>query len=276
MRFLKSIIENNVYLRKIAIRMNNRIEEGDNTCKIENVHSKDNKVYLGGMNNRFDADENCILRHCGFYVQGDNNIINIAQLTEFDGKNGQVIHISGTDNVIIIGSNCKITYTSFFINGDHNRIEIGDNNSFIYTYIHIEGNGNTVKVGSDCSFHGRPSYPNTLFSDEGKSILIHDDAMLAHGIRIRNTDSHCIFDASGNRINDAKDVVIGKHCWIGLDAVILKGAVVPNNCILAARTVCTHAFEKEHCIIGGNPSRIIKKGVTWERELSQPYADSQI
>lgn len=50
-----------------------------------------------------------------------------------------------------------------------------------------------------------------------------------------------------------KDVIIGKHCWIGMNSVILG-----DHTIVGAGAVVTHSFPDGYCIIGGNPARIIK------------------
>ena len=55
-----------------------------------------------------------------------------------------------------------------------------------------------------------------------------------------------------------KDVIIGKYCWIGMNAVILPGVVLGDNTVVGAGAVVTHSFEKGHCVIGGNPAHLIK------------------
>ena len=267
MKCLKKTIEKNGYLRRFVISRFNIIDVNDNKCILENINSRNNSILISGQGNTFYSYKNSLLNKAVIYVSGGNNIIDVGESTSIIGDNEKIIHINGKNNEISIGSACKLNKTSFFINGNDNKITVGSNCSFIHTYFHIEGNGNRIMIGNNCSFHGRPGYPNTLFSDEGKTIRIDDDAMLAHGIRIRDTDSHCILDLHGNRLNPPEDVYIGRHCWIGLDVVILKGCYVSDHSVVAARAVCIHRYEESHCIIGGNPAKVIKRDIDWKREL---------
>lgn len=54
-----------------------------------------------------------------------------------------------------------------------------------------------------------------------------------------------------------KGIKIGKNCWIGSKATILDGAVIGNNCIVAAGAV-VRGFFPDNVIIGGVPAKIIK------------------
>ena len=55
----------------------------------------------------------------------------------------------------------------------------------------------------------------------------------------------------------AESVVIGDHCWIGMNAIILPGVVLGDYTTVEAGAVVTHSFDG-HCVIAGNPARIIK------------------
>lgn len=265
MRIRRILLDKSPLLRHIAICVGNKIKVGNNRFIVNNYHFQKNHVQLNGMNNSFRCEEASYCRNSNVYINGKNNEVCIRNETFIGG--GTSIHFDGNDNQLIIGANCTINNSSFFIHGSHNRISIGDSCRLMETKIHIEGQNNLIQIGRGCTFHGRTSYPNTLFSDEGGKILIGDDAMFAHGIRIRPTDSHCILDSYGNRINPPEDIKIGNHCWIGLDVVLLKGTHIPNNCVVAARAVCTKKYIEEHCILAGIPAEIVKRDIDWEREL---------
>lgn len=57
-----------------------------------------------------------------------------------------------------------------------------------------------------------------------------------------------------------KDTYIGHHCVIGGRAIILPGITLGNHVYVAAGSVVTKSFPN-HCLIGGNPAKIIKTGV---------------
>ncbi len=66
---------------------------------------------------------------------------------------------------------------------------------------------------------------------------------------LNNLDEHDI----------AKNVVIGKRCWIGMNSVILPGVVLGENTIVGAGSIVTKSFSQGHCVICGNPARKIKE-----------------
>lgn len=263
--FVRKVVEKSPAFCRLAIRFGNRIKTECNEFNVTNFHFQKNSVLMCGNENVFHCAQNSYFRNCVIYIKGKENKVEVGNTTLFGSHSS--IHFDGNDNQLIIGNNCIVNNSSFFIHGNHNRIYIGSLCRFMETKVHIEGQKNTVRIGDGCTFHGRTPYPITLFSDEGSSITINDDAMLAHGIRIRSTDSHCIYDYNGKRLNSPEPVEIGKHCWIGLDVVLLKGAQIPNNCVVAARAVCTTKYVDEHCILAGVPAKVVKKDINWERDL---------
>ncbi|WP_214784523.1 DapH/DapD/GlmU-related protein [Exiguobacterium sp. s183] len=58
---------------------------------------------------------------------------------------------------------------------------------------------------------------------------------------------------------EAKDVVLGRKCWIGMNSVILPGVILGDNTIVGAGSVVTKSFVEGNVIIAGNPARIIKE-----------------
>lgn len=64
---------------------------------------------------------------------------------------------------------------------------------------------------------------------------------------------------------EAKPVSIGKACWIGINSVILPGVVLGDHTIVGAGSVVTKSFEAGHCIVAGNPAKVIR-----EMKLTEP------
>ena len=65
---------------------------------------------------------------------------------------------------------------------------------------------------------------------------------------IHNPDKHLL----------PKEVVIGEHCWIGMNSMILPGVTLGSHTIVGAGSVVTMSFPEGNCVIAGNPARIIK------------------
>lgn len=89
--------------------------------------------------------------------------------------------------------------------------------------------------------------------------------MLSSQVLISVTDSHSIINNQGMRINPEKDISIGDHVWIGTRAVILKGVIIGNNCVIAACSVITKNVDENTCI-GGIPGKLLKANINWTRE----------
>lgn len=124
---------------------------------------------------------------------------------------------------------------------DDNKIEIGEHNY----------------IGSDC----------LLAALEGTRILIGSNCMIASPCEIRTSDSHSLLDSDGRRINYAKDIIIGDHIWIGMGCLILKGAYIPEDCVVAAKSVvCSMENVNKGSLLGGIPARILKENINWNHK----------
>ncbi len=56
------------------------------------------------------------------------------------------------------------------------------------------------------------------------------------------------------------DTHIGENCVIGVRSIIMPGVSIGNSCVVAAYSVVTKNTPP-HCIVAGNPAKIIKTGV---------------
>lgn len=62
---------------------------------------------------------------------------------------------------------------------------------------------------------------------------------------------------NGSKVCPHQQTEIQSNTWIGQDVLILPGKSISEGSVIAARTVVCKNFPK-YCVIGGNPSRIIK------------------
>lgn len=70
---------------------------------------------------------------------------------------------------------------------------------------------------------------------------------------IMNRDGHHIIDQKTKEVlNPIKNVKIGKHCWICQHTLILKGAEIPDNCVIGARSVVSKKLDQSNCVYAGN------------------------
>jgi acetyltransferase-like isoleucine patch superfamily enzyme len=54
-------------------------------------------------------------------------------------------------------------------------------------------------------------------------------------------------------------IIIGRFCWMGMGAVILPGVSLGDFTIVGAGAIVTVSFPEGHCVIAGNPARVIKQ-----------------
>ena len=171
--------------------------------------------------------------------------------------------VSGENNTIIIPDTDLLNLTNVCIFGSNNIININNVNANIITNISviISGNFSQVLIGNVKCFC------SVSFSLEGnnKKIIVGDDCMFSWGVEIWTGDRHPIYDLdTGERINEDKDVIIGNHVWIGRNASVHKGAVIPDGCVVGANSFVTHQFDEPNTIIAGTPAKIIKRNIRWE------------
>lgn len=58
--------------------------------------------------------------------------------------------------------------------------------------------------------------------------------------------------------------VIGDHCFIGMNSVVMPGIQIGNNCIVAAGAIVTKNIP-EGSIVAGNPAIVIKTGLKLDK-----------
>lgn len=91
--------------------------------------------------------------------------------------------------------------------------------------------------------------------------------MFAYNTLVYNTDGHSIFQ-NEKLINQAKKLIIGDHVWLGMDSCVLKNSYIPSGCIVGKSAVVAKKFEKENVVIAGNPAKIIKENICWDRKTA--------
>ena len=85
-------------------------------------------------------------------------------------------------------------------------------------------------------------------------IDIGDDTIFAPGVKIISAN-HSRRDLA--IAEDATPIVIGKHVWIGANAVILPGIQVGDGAVIGAGSIVTKNVAKG-AVVAGNPARLIR------------------
>ncbi len=177
-------------------------------------------------------------------------------------RNSSVID-RGTNNCIIVKTGAKVSGCKFVFDGSNNSVTIGKKVVAQNVLFYFNGEKNAISIGEKTTFTDKAEFSLC----EGTRIMIGNDCMFAYDIIFRTSDFHSILDEDGKRINQSKDIIIGNHVWVGQGAYVLKGTVVPDNCIIGAKALVSKSFSTEYSVIAGVPADIIKTNVTWMRDI---------
>ena len=97
-----------------------------------------------------------------------------------------------------------------------------------------------------------------------KLINIGENVLMSWQCLVMDTDWHSIY-FDGTKVNEDMAIDIEDNVWVGCRSTILKGAVIHKGCVIGANSNVVGVFTEKNCIIAGNPARIVKKHITWEK-----------
>ncbi len=254
----------NPIAEKGVIRARNRIQADNKRSVLLNVHCAGNYISVKGNGSVFAVDGDGYIRDSFCNIKGNNNYFTIAEHSKLSGKSN--IRVFGNNNTVIIGKACNLTNISIYITGNNNKITIDENVSAVIAAFHMENDNNAIHIGKKTTIHGRDNNITEFVTDEGTSIVVKNDCMISNDVSFRTTDSHSVLNGKGERINPANDIEINNHVWIGMRSMIFKNTVIYDNCVVGAGSFCNKDYEKESCLIAGNPAKIVKENVNWSRD----------
>jgi acetyltransferase-like isoleucine patch superfamily enzyme len=96
--------------------------------------------------------------------------------------------------------------------------------------------------------------PGCYFQNFKGKIYIGDNVYIAPNVGLITTN-HNLNNLS--TYDKAKNIVIGKNCWIGMNSVLLPGVKLGENTIVGAGSIVTKSFRQGKVVIAGNPARVI-------------------
>lgn len=98
--------------------------------------------------------------------------------------------------------------------------------------------------------------PGCYWQNHDAAIYVGAGSYVAPNVGIITTN-HDVNDPGKHM--PGKDIVIGKKCWIGMNAVILPGVILGDHTVVGAGAVVTRSFPEGYCVIGGVPARLISE-----------------
>ena len=172
------------------------------------------------------------------------------------------------------GKNLLLKGCPFIYNKKGAELTIGNNvtvkSSFLSnlvglysrTIIVTRAPGAYIRIGDNVGMSGVTIYAR-------KGIEIGENTAIGGNTKILDNDFHPIEAETRNKLlmdrnggdSDlipAKPIKIGKNCFIGCNAIILKGTELGDGCVVGAGAVVSGKFEPDSVIVG-NPARCIRK-----------------
>jgi len=183
-----------------------------------------NKVYLRVMSGKLIIDSPI---RTGLIQFGYGNV------GIFDKKKSRSIwEVSGT---VIFKGKCNIGHGSKISVGSSGKLILGEN--FVITAETSIVAFTEIRFGNNC--------------------------LLSWDILVMDTDFHKLKDEFGNIINKPRPIIIGDRIWIGCRCLILKGSIIPNNCVIGADSIVSRELENENCLYVGSPCKMVKENISW-------------
>lgn len=90
---------------------------------------------------------------------------------------------------------------------------------------------------------------------------------------VMDSSQHRVKNEQGEFIGeDFSKIQTGKNCWIGSRCMLLKGAKIPNYCIVAAGSIITKDYSKfpEKSLIASDNKIVVKRTGIW-RDPEDPH-----
>ena len=128
------------------------------------------------------------------------------------------IQIDGEDNVVFCENRSVLYNCLVKIKGRGNRIILREGAYLSGVELFVQDNECTIEIGKN-TFVGH--HTHLACTEDGSILQIGDNCMLSSYVQLRTGDSHSILNADGNRINQASNVIIGNHCWLGEGCKVL-------------------------------------------------------
>ena len=102
----------------------------------------------------------------------------------------------------------------------------------------------------------------------GKEIVIGSDFLCGWNCSLIDSDGHKIYyekDEKKIQSNMPERIFIEEHVWLASNVSVLKGSILKSNTVVSMGTIISKSFDKSNIVIGGNPNRILKKEINWQR-----------
>ena len=179
------------------------------------------------------------------------------------------IQISGNYNTIELENDSVLVNANILISGSNNYIKVKRNAYLEVTQLHIEDNNCELVIG-ERTFIGAS---HLAVTENNSRLGIGSDCMISSHVQIRTGDSHSIFNMEGEKINQARNIIISNKVWLGEGCKILKGVFLGEQTVVSTGSIVTKTFTG-NMLVGGIPAKKLKEGIYWTPEREKHKFDS--
>lgn len=174
---------------------------------------------------------------------------------------GTRIEFYGDGGSIELGHEVRLFDCIIVLRGTRPRLVIQDRVRLTQVRIVVEDEGSEVLIKSLTSMTRA-----TVQSKEGCRVEFGADCMVGHGAEVTNSDSHSVIcQATGARLNPARDVVLGDRVWLGAGVYVTKGVRIGPDTVVAAGSRVFSDLPGA-VLAAGVPAVVKRTGVAWCRE----------
>lgn len=145
----------------------------------------------------------------------------------------------------------------------------------IKTVVDVHGGGITfrgkARIGGGTKFYirGILTIGNDVYVSLNSTIIAHDSITIGDETTIgwdtllMDTDFHRVVSVeTGKEYPMTQPIEIGKHCWICNGAHIMKGSIIPDDVIVASKSLVNKKMDIPSCsMIAGVPAELKKKNI---------------
>lgn len=143
---------------------------------------------------------------------------------------------------------------------DETRITVGQNGVLNFRGGAHIGSGSKINVGENALLVFGDNFAISASSAINcyEKIEFGKDIQFSWNCLVMDSDTHDIIDDNGNVMNPDKPIIFGDKIWIGCNTTILKGSVIPSNCVIGANSLVSGHHFDANSIIVGNPAKSTK------------------
>lgn len=127
------------------------------------------------------------------------------------------------------------------------------------------GNGTKIRIANNAELVLGDNFAVSASSQINcyKKICFGRDIQFSWDCLCMDSDTHIIYGERKEQINEPREIIFGNKVWIGCRTIILKGAVIPGNCVIGAGSLVSGKKFDPDTIIAGHPAKSIKKIGGW-------------